>query len=84
MLTIVATAMRRSVIPPGVLIHTTTLVKRCVLMDSVEIGRGAMIRNVNLRAAARIGLDRETEANRLQVSPKGIAAIAKGTGAALE
>jgi len=76
--------VRRSVISPGVLVHSHALVEDSVLLDDVVIGAGAIVRraiidkNVHVPPGTRIGLDRTEDAARFTVSPNGVTAIGKG------
>src|SRR5262249_19683940 len=76
--------VRRSVLSPGVFVHTGALVEGSVLMDDVDIGRGAIIRNtiidknVRVPAGARIGVDPELDRARFHVSQRGVVALRKG------
>jgi glucose-1-phosphate adenylyltransferase len=55
-----------------------------VLLNDVDVGRGAIVRNAivdkNVRIApgARVGLDPDADRARFHVSPGGIVVIAKG------
>jgi glucose-1-phosphate adenylyltransferase len=76
--------VRRSVLSPGVFVHTGALVEGSVLMNGVDIGRGAVVRNaiidknVRVPPGTRIGVDAEHDRARFHVSRNGIVAIAKG------
>ncbi len=75
---------RRSVISPGVHLHTGAVVEDAVLLHNVDIGRHAIVRNAiidkNVRIPPRttIGLDPEHDRARFSVSPGGIVVIGKG------
>jgi glucose-1-phosphate adenylyltransferase len=73
----------RSILSPDVRIHSRSLVEDAVLMDGVEIGKGAVVRraiidkHVHVPAGARIGVDPARDAARFTVSPEGIVVIGK-------
>ncbi|MBV9325605.1 MAG: glucose-1-phosphate adenylyltransferase [Chloroflexi bacterium] len=76
--------VRRSILSPGVFVHTGATVEGSVLMDNVEVGRGAVIRNTiidkNVRVPSgwRIGVDPESDRARFHVSHGGVVALRKG------
>jgi glucose-1-phosphate adenylyltransferase len=75
---------RRSVLSPGVRIHSRALVDGCILMHEVDIGRDAIVRNAildkNVRVApgVRIGVDPEADRARFHMSDGGIVVIGRG------
>jgi glucose-1-phosphate adenylyltransferase len=77
-------AVKRSILSPGVFVHTGAVVEGSVLMDGVEVGRSAVVRgaivdkNVAIPPGARIGVDRALDRRRFTVSRGGIVAIGKG------
>jgi glucose-1-phosphate adenylyltransferase len=85
--------VRRSVLSPGVRVHTGALVEDSVLLHGVDVGRGAVVRraiidkNVRVPEGARIGVDPEADRTRFHVSEDGVITIGKhdridpGTGA---
>ena len=75
---------RRSILSPGVHIHSGATVEGSVLMPGVSIGRGAVVRNaildknVEVPPGTRIGVDLDLDRQRYVVSPGGIVVIGKG------
>ena len=76
--------VRRSILSPGVHVHSYALVENAVVMHGADIGRGAIIRNaildkgVRVADGARIGVDPDADRLRFPVSPNGIVVIKKG------
>ncbi len=77
--------VRESVLSRRVRIHSYALVERSVLLDDVEIGRNAVVRNaildknVSVPAGARIGVDAEEDRARgCTVTESGVTAVPKG------
>ena len=76
--------VRRSVLSPGVRVHSYAEVERSVLLHGVEIGRKAIVRNAildkNVRVAdgAEIGVDPERDRERFVMSDAGVAVVGKG------
>jgi len=76
--------VRRSVLSPGVRVHSHAEVEGSVLLHGVDIGRSAIVRNAildkNVRIApgAQIGVDPEADRERFHISPGGVVVIAKG------
>ena len=76
--------VRRSILSPGVHVHTHALVENSVVMHDVDIGRGAIVRNAIVDKNARIapgvqvGVDPEADRGRFPMSANGIAVIKKG------
>jgi len=75
---------RRSVLSPGVHLHSHSEVDNSVLMHHVEVGRKAVVRNAivdkNVRIApgAEIGVDAAADRERFVVSENGVVVIGKG------
>jgi glucose-1-phosphate adenylyltransferase len=75
--------VRRSILSPEVRVHSQALVEDCVLLDGVEVSRGAIVRRaivdkqVVIPPDARIGVDPERDAARFKISPGGIVVIGK-------
>jgi glucose-1-phosphate adenylyltransferase len=75
--------VRRSVLSPGVFIHSYSSVEGSVLMHHVDVGRHAVVRNaivdknVRIPPNARIGVDREADLARFHVTPSGVVVIGK-------
>jgi glucose-1-phosphate adenylyltransferase len=76
--------VRRSILSPGVHVHSHALVEGSVLLHDVDVGRGAIVRNAivdkNVRIApgAQVGVDPEADKARFPVSANGIVVIKKG------
>jgi glucose-1-phosphate adenylyltransferase len=77
-------AVRRSILSPGAHVHSYADVEGSILMNNVEIGRSAVVRNAildkNVRVApgAQIGVDPAADRERFTVSDNGIAVVPKG------
>jgi glucose-1-phosphate adenylyltransferase len=75
--------VRRSVLSPGVRIHSGADVEGSVLMHNVDVGRRAVVRNaiidknVRVPEGASIGVDAETDRARFHVTDRGIVVIGK-------
>jgi glucose-1-phosphate adenylyltransferase len=75
---------RRSVLSPGVLLHSYSEVEDSILMNGVEVGREAVVRraildkNVRIEPGAEIGVDAEADKRRFNVSAGGVVVVGKG------
>jgi glucose-1-phosphate adenylyltransferase len=76
---------RRSVLSPGVFLHSHAEVEEAVLMQGVEVGRSAVVRraildkNVRVEPGATIGVDHELDRERgFTVSDGGVTVVGKG------
>jgi glucose-1-phosphate adenylyltransferase len=76
--------VRRSILSPGVHVHSHALVENAVVMHDVDIGRGATVRNaildknVRLAPGARVGVDPDADRARFPVSGNGVVVVKKG------
>jgi glucose-1-phosphate adenylyltransferase len=76
--------VRRSVLSPGVHLHSHALVEDSVLMQGVDVGRDAVIqraivdKNVRIEPGAKVGVDLEADRERFTVSAGGVVVIPKG------
>jgi glucose-1-phosphate adenylyltransferase len=75
---------RRSVLSPGVRVHSFAEVEDSVLFQDVDVGERAVVRraivdkNVRIAPGATIGVDPEADRRRFHISDGGIAVIGKG------
>jgi glucose-1-phosphate adenylyltransferase len=73
----------RSVLSPGVRVHSHARVEESVLFSGVEVGRGAVVRraiidkNVKVPAGCEIGCDLQKDRRRFHVSDGGIVVVPK-------
>jgi glucose-1-phosphate adenylyltransferase len=76
--------VRRSILSPGVRVHSHAEVEGSVIMHGVDVGRHAVVRNaivdknVQIPEGARIGVDLDRDRERFAVSQGGIVVISKG------
>jgi glucose-1-phosphate adenylyltransferase len=77
--------VRRSVLSPGVVVHSRALVEDSVLMEGVDVGRDAIVRRaiidkyIKIPAGARLGVDTaEDRARGFTISEDGIVVLGKG------
>jgi glucose-1-phosphate adenylyltransferase len=74
----------RSILSPGVFVHSSAEVEGSVLFEGVDVGRHAIVRNaivdknVQIPEGAKIGVDLVLDRDRFTVSPGGIVVIGKG------
>jgi glucose-1-phosphate adenylyltransferase len=76
--------VRRSILSPGVHVHSYAEVDGSILFPGVDVGRNAVVRNAildkNVRVSdgARIGVDPEADRRRFAVSAGGVVVVGKG------
>jgi glucose-1-phosphate adenylyltransferase len=77
--------VRRSVLSPGVVVHSRALVEDSVLLDGVDVGRDAIVRRaiidkyVKIPPGARLGVDlAEDRARGYTISEGGVVVLGKG------
>ena len=76
--------VHRSILSPGVRVHSSARVEGSVLMHGVEVGSNAVVRNaivdknVVIPEGAQIGVDLDIDRARFTVSPGGVVALGKG------
>ena len=75
---------RRSVLSPGVHLHSCAEVEDSVLMHDVDVGRNAVVRNaiidkdVRIAPGAQIGVDPAADRERFAVSAGGVVVVPRG------
>ena len=74
-----------SVISPGVRIGPGAVVEDSIVMDDAQIGPGAVVRraiidkHVEVRPGAQLGVDRDADVARYDLSDRGVVAVSKGS-----
>jgi glucose-1-phosphate adenylyltransferase len=77
--------VRRSVLGPGVHLHSCARVEGSVLMPGVEVERDAVVKNaildkdVRIASGVQIGVDPASDRERFTLSDAGVVVIGKGT-----
>jgi len=80
---VVGGSVQRSILSPDVVVHEAAHVEDCILMNRVEVGRGAVLcraivdKDVRIPPGFRLGLDGDPDRDRFHVSKGGVVAIAK-------
>ena len=75
--------VRRSILSPDVVVHEGALIEDCVLMNRVEVGRGAVLsraivdKDVRIPDGFRLGADGPPDRERYHVSSAGVVAVGK-------
>jgi len=75
---------RRSILSPGVHLHSYSEVEDAILMHGADVGRGAVVRraiidkDVRIAPEAQIGVDPDADRERFKVSAGGVVVIPKG------
>jgi glucose-1-phosphate adenylyltransferase len=75
--------VRKSVLSPGVFVHSYATIEGSVLMHNVDVGRRAVVRNaiidknVRIPSGARIGVNAEADRARFTVTERGVVVIGK-------
>ena len=75
---------RRSILSPNVRIHSYAEVEDSILLEGVDVGRHAKIKNaiidkhVKVMPKAEIGYDKQLDEKRFTVTPKGVVVVEKG------
>jgi glucose-1-phosphate adenylyltransferase len=81
---IVGGSVQRSILFPKTLIGDEAVIHNSILFEGVKVGDGAELENciidkdVVIPPGERIGFDRESDAARFSVSPKGVVVVPKG------
>ena len=76
-------AVSHSVLCPQVRVHDSASVERCILFDDVTVGEGAELRNciidkhARIPPGTRIGFDARADAERFEVTPRGVVVVPK-------
>ena len=76
--------VQKSILSPNVRVNSYAEVEGSILLEGVDVGRHAKIKNavidkhVKVMPKAEIGYDKELDKKRFTVTPKGIVVVEKG------
>jgi glucose-1-phosphate adenylyltransferase len=76
--------VRRSILAPGVHVHSWARIEDSVVFENVDVGRGAVVRravidkNVRIPDGCQLGVDVDADRRHFTVSPGGVVVVGKG------
>jgi glucose-1-phosphate adenylyltransferase len=78
-------SVRRSVLSPGVYVHSRADIDNSIVLNNVDVGRGSTVhraildKGVVVRPGATVGVDHDADRERgFVVSPGGVTVVGKG------